>query len=97
MILEENTILSCLTPFLIVENNLMELHGNDVMSYNDLSWYLKALKKYNPGSCVDMEVNACTNQFERVFISFGACLLGFKHYRPMIFLNATHLRGQPGV
>lgn len=76
---------------------LMELHGNDATSYNDLSWYLEALKKYNPGGCVDMEVNACANQFERVFTSFGAYLLGFKHCRPMIFLNAIHLRGRSGV
>jgi len=58
---------------------------------------LGALKDSNPGSYVAMDVDTSTNQFERVFIGFGACILGFKHCRPLIFLDATHLRGHPGV
>jgi hypothetical protein len=76
---------------------LMELHGNDALSYNDLSWYLEAVKKSNPDSYVDMDVDPCSNEFQRVVIAFGACLLGFKSCRPMIFLDATHLKGRPGV
>lgn len=76
---------------------LAELYGNDAMSYDDLRWYLEALQHHNPGSYVDLEVNASTNQFERVFIALSACIRGFEYCRPMIFLDATHLKGRPGV
>ena len=76
---------------------LKEIYGDDAMSYNDLNWYLEALQKCNPGSYVAMEVNPSTNQFERVCIGFSACLLGFKHCRPLIFLDAAALKGRPGV
>ena len=76
---------------------LKEIYGDDAMSYNDLHWYLEALQKYNPGSYVALEVNGSTDQFERVCIGFGACLLGFKHCRPLIFLDAAALKGRPGV
>ena len=67
------------------------------MSYNDLSWYLEALKKSNPGSYVAMDVDPLTSQFERVCVGFSACLHGFKHCRPLIFLDAAFLKGRPGV
>lgn len=75
---------------------LKEIYRDDAMSYNDLNWYLEALQKYI-GSYVAMEVNVSTIRFERVCIGFGACLLGFKHCRPLIFLDAASLKGRPGV
>lgn len=76
---------------------LKEIYGDDAMSYNDLRWYSEALQQYNPGSYVSMDVDSSTNQFERICLAFGACLLGFKHCRPLIFLDAAHLKGRPGV
>lgn len=72
----------------------MELHGSDSMSYKDLSWYLEALKKHNPSSYIDMDVNVYINQFGRVFIGLNAC---FKHCQAMIFLNAIHFKGRSWV
>lgn len=74
--------------------SLMELHGSDSMSYKDLSWYLEALKKHNPSSYIDMDVNVYINQFGRVFIGLNAC---FKHCQAMIFLNAIHFKGRSWV
>ncbi|KAL6580481.1 hypothetical protein OROMI_008505 [Orobanche minor] len=46
------------------------------------------------GSVVSLEANKNTKHFERVFISFKACLDGFKKCRPMLFIDRTFMIGR---
>ena len=48
----------------------------------------------NPGSVYEIKADPDTNQFERFFIAFNDCLEGFQHCRPMIFIDATSLKGR---
>ena len=75
---------------------LKEIFGNEEQSYNDLVWYLKAIERSNSGSHTSLVVDGNTNQFEKVYISYEACIYGFYHCRPMIFLDATFLKGRNG-
>ena len=44
-----------------------------------------------------MDVDSNTNQFERVFVCYEACIFGFNYCRPMVFLDATFLKGRSGI
>ncbi|XP_035840398.1 uncharacterized protein LOC110914384 [Helianthus annuus] len=56
---------------------------------------MEALKKFNLGAIVEWCVLRRTGveqvEFRRVFWAFNPSILGFKHCRPMISIDATHL------
>ncbi|KAI8542103.1 hypothetical protein RHMOL_Rhmol08G0113000 [Rhododendron molle] len=56
--------------------------------------YHQACQKHNPGSHINLESDEETKQFKRLFVAFGACVQGFNHCRPLIFLDAAHLKGR---
>jgi len=71
------------------------IHGSKVSSYDLLLWYADKVSEINPGSIVTIE-NA-GELFKRAFFSFGGCLLGFKQgYRPLLFIDGTHLLAKYG-
>ncbi|KAF7112424.1 hypothetical protein RHSIM_RhsimUnG0230700 [Rhododendron simsii] len=68
--------------------------GDYVKSFSCLKWYVGAAKSTNPGSHIDLESDEETKRFKRLFVAFGACVQGFNNCRPLIFLDATHLKGR---
>ena len=74
-----------------------DIFGDEKKSYNELVWYLKALERNNLNSYSSMDVDSNTNQFERVFVCYEACIFGFNYCRPMVFLDATFLKGRSGI
>ncbi|KAL7263232.1 hypothetical protein ACSBR1_001413 [Camellia fascicularis] len=71
-----------------------DLFGAHSSSFDQLRWYSDAVMEHNPGSYINMEYDDHTHRFIRYFISFKACINGFKHYRPLLFLDATFLKGR---
>ncbi|XP_026429042.1 protein FAR-RED ELONGATED HYPOCOTYL 3-like [Papaver somniferum] len=51
------------------------------------------LSETNPGSHVVLETDN-NQKFVRLFIAFGACIHGFNYCRPLLFMDATHLRSK---
>ena len=47
----------------------------------------------NPGSVVNLEVSD-GNKFQYLFIAFAASIHGFSYCRPVISIDATHLKGK---
>ncbi|KAL8548795.1 hypothetical protein ACS0TY_007895 [Phlomoides rotata] len=77
-----------------VEAAKNKLFGSYDDSYDQLRWYCSAITSTNPGSVVALEYNNDTQRFERVFISFKACINSFKSYRPMLFVDGTFMKGR---
>nr|XP_043625642.1 uncharacterized protein LOC122597073 [Erigeron canadensis] len=67
-------------------------------SYNILPKFLMALQTFNPGTIVEWCVLEETGQdqveFRRVFWAFDPSIKGFKHCRPVISIDGTHLYGK---
>ncbi|KAL5545405.1 hypothetical protein UlMin_005092 [Ulmus minor] len=59
--------------------------GTPEQSYNLLPGYLHMLQQTNPGSI-----------FQYLFIAFAASIQGFMYCRPVINIDATHLKGKYG-
>ncbi|XP_058221430.1 uncharacterized protein LOC131331480 [Rhododendron vialii] len=47
----------------------------------------------DPESVFEIEVDTKTNRFQRLFVAFSACISGFKHLRPLLFVDGTFLKG----
>ncbi|KAL5709250.1 hypothetical protein ACHQM5_019961 [Ranunculus cassubicifolius] len=71
-----------------------EIYGGEELSYHQLEWYTRQLKATNPGSHLVLEKDHVSRKFQRLFVSFGASIVGFTHCRPVIFLDATFLKGK---
>ncbi|XP_026399026.1 uncharacterized protein LOC113294865 [Papaver somniferum] len=67
------------------------IYGDDVKSYSHLVWYIDAIRETNPGSVIKFESE--NKQFQRIFISFAACIKGYRFCRPMVYLDTTFLTG----
>ncbi|KAL5549095.1 hypothetical protein UlMin_004326 [Ulmus minor] len=67
--------------------------GTPEQSYNLLPGYLHMLMQTNPGSVVNLEVTD-GNKFQYLFIAFAASIQGFSYCRPVISIDATHLKGK---
>ncbi|KAG5515136.1 hypothetical protein RHGRI_036244 [Rhododendron griersonianum] len=68
--------------------------GDYVKSFSCLKWYVGAAKSTNPGSHIELESDEESKRFKRLFVAFGACVQGFNQCRPLIFLDAAHLKGR---
>ncbi|RZC84604.1 hypothetical protein C5167_047390 [Papaver somniferum] len=67
--------------------------GEDEKSFAYLQWFTKQLSETNTGSRVVLETDA-SQKFVRLFIAFGACIRGFNYCRPLLFMDATHLKSK---
>ncbi|KAL5581504.1 hypothetical protein UlMin_013946 [Ulmus minor] len=67
--------------------------GTPEQSYKLLPGYLHMLMDTNPGSVVNLEVSD-GNKFQYLFIAFAASIHGFSYCRPVISIDATHLKGK---
>ena len=77
-----------------VEKARGNVFGNYALSYENLRWYVDACNASNPGSCIELEYNCDTRRFLRLFVAFHACIHGFNFCRPVLFLDATFLKGK---
>ncbi|KAL5711160.1 hypothetical protein ACHQM5_021649 [Ranunculus cassubicifolius] len=73
---------------------LEDIHGSDALSYHQLPWFVDQILDTNPDSHCVLEKNAESNRFERFFISFAASIHGFRFCRPIVFVDATFLKGK---
>ncbi|KAL7248936.1 hypothetical protein ACSBR1_011168 [Camellia fascicularis] len=77
-----------------VEKARGELFGAHNISFDQLRWYSDVVLERNPESYINIEYDDHTHRFTRCFISFKACINGFKHCSPLLFLDATFLKGR---
>ncbi|KAL7240669.1 hypothetical protein ACSBR2_006339 [Camellia fascicularis] len=78
-----------------VEKARGELYSDHSVSFDQLRWYNNVVMEYNPGSYINLDFDEHnTRRFNRLFISFKACIDGFNHYRPLLFLDGTFLKGR---
>ncbi|KAI8553513.1 hypothetical protein RHMOL_Rhmol05G0021900 [Rhododendron molle] len=76
-----------------VEKGRSEAFGDYDASFDELRWYREAVKNSDPESVFEIEVDTETNRFKRLFVAFSACIYGFKHLRPLLFVDGTFLKG----
>lgn len=66
---------------------MQQINGKDHDSFDRLQWYIEAVKKSNPGTFVDVEVDQATHRFKRMFIAFGGSVAGFAHCVPVLYVD----------
>ncbi|XP_025616735.1 uncharacterized protein [Arachis hypogaea] len=76
--------MSFLVGYLLCRMNLADLTENV-----SLGTWVQLVTQPWPGS-------ADTIMFNRVFWTFPSCVEAFKHYKPLIFIDGTHLYGKYG-
>ncbi|XP_028064024.1 uncharacterized protein LOC114267217 [Camellia sinensis] len=77
-----------------VEKAMGEMYGDHAMSFDQLRWYSDYVMEKNPNSYINLDFEQNTGRFVRYFISFRAYIDGFKHCRPLLFLDGTFLKGR---
>ncbi|XP_028079644.1 uncharacterized protein LOC114281398 [Camellia sinensis] len=77
-----------------VEKARGEVYGDHATSFDQLRWYSNAVMQKNPNSYINFEFDQKIGRFVRYFISFRACIDGFNHCRPLLFLDGTFLKGR---
>ena len=73
------------------------IYGDFDESYAELPWFLAALSDANSDTVTTLKCNPRvpgTCIFNSAFWAFGSCIRGFRHYRPVISINAMHLYGK---
>ncbi|KAI8551439.1 hypothetical protein RHMOL_Rhmol06G0185700 [Rhododendron molle] len=80
--------------WLAVQKVKSSAFGDYSDSFNQLQWYRNAVLNSDPRSVFDVEWDQSTNHFLRLFVAFDACVQGFKHCRPVLFVDATFLKAR---
>lgn len=76
-----------------IENTI----GNAEYSYIQLASYFERLKATNPDTVTAIETeldDLDQTCFLYAFLSFGASIHGFRHVRPVLIVDGTHLSGK---
>lgn len=68
-----------------------DVRGSSEESFHRLPSYLHMLKKMNPHTVTEIEVDE-QNQFKYLFFALGACIEGFQAMRKVIVIDGTHLK-----
>ncbi|XP_022032921.1 uncharacterized protein LOC110934032 [Helianthus annuus] len=75
-------------------NALQLLHGNSASSFAELPIYCYNLEKANPGTVTHILTDS-EDRFEMVFVALGAAIRAFvRTLRPVIIIDAAHLKGE---
>lgn len=82
------------TIWLGVEKARGELFGDYAESFDKLRWYVEAARVSNPGSLLSLDFHPVSKEFSRMFVAFDACIKGFNYCRPILCLDAAHLKGR---
>lgn len=67
--------------------------GTTEHSYGILLGYLHLWRETNPNTMVNLETGI-ENKFMYLFIAFDASIQGFSYYRPIVSIDATHMKGK---
>ncbi|PIA57256.1 hypothetical protein AQUCO_00600177v1 [Aquilegia coerulea] len=68
------------------------INGDEAESYSHLVSYMKTLKESDPGGHMVLEIDEKTRKFNRLFIAFEACIYRFTYCRPLLLIDACHLK-----
>ncbi|KAL7253425.1 hypothetical protein ACSBR1_007874 [Camellia fascicularis] len=71
-----------------------EMFGAHFILFDQLRSYSNAVMDNNPGNYINIDHDEQNHRFERFFISCKACIDGFNHCRPLLFLDGTFLKGK---
>ncbi|XP_057248848.1 uncharacterized protein LOC125494674 [Beta vulgaris subsp. vulgaris] len=84
--------------WLAKQKAISNIFGDWEKSYQELPRYLQALKESNRGTVVYWSTiptqDPTTHIFRRVFWAFKPSISGFRHCRPLITIDGTHLYGK---
>ncbi|XP_015964954.1 uncharacterized protein LOC107488696 [Arachis duranensis] len=82
---------------------IARIYGDWDESYDQLRRYLNALQAFVPGTIVDLRTRpyyvgntldrGCV-MFHQVFWSFPSCIEAFRHCKPLVSVDGTHLYGK---
>ncbi|XP_025617251.1 uncharacterized protein [Arachis hypogaea] len=82
---------------------IARIYGDWDESYDQLRRYLSALQGFVPGTIVDLQtlpyyvgntLDRGSVMFHQVFWSFPSCIEAFRHYKPLVSVDGTHLYGK---
>ncbi|KAM7478613.1 hypothetical protein LguiA_026826 [Lonicera macranthoides] len=79
------------------QNAIETLFGNWKNSYAIMPTYLAAIAYHNEGTIYELRNNQCDDSyrvFDKNFWALSGSIEGFVHCRPIISVDATHLRGK---
>lgn len=77
------------------ERIMAAMRGSFEEGYRLLPQYCEQVKRTNPGSIASVYGNPTDNCFQRLFISFQACIYGFLNAcRPLLGLDRTYLKSK---
>ncbi|KAL7203345.1 hypothetical protein ACSBR2_016604 [Camellia fascicularis] len=77
-----------------VEKARTTTFGDFSMSYDEIRWYMDIVMSTNPGSYLRLDYNHQSGRFKRFFVAFNASIQGFRHCRPLLFIDGTFLKGK---
>ncbi|XP_028094256.1 uncharacterized protein LOC114294332 [Camellia sinensis] len=77
-----------------VEKARTTTFGDFSMSYDEIRWYMDIVMNTNPGSYLRLDYNHQSGRFKRFFVAFNASIQGFRHCRPLLFIDGTFLKGK---
>ncbi|XP_028123131.1 uncharacterized protein LOC114320217 [Camellia sinensis] len=64
------------------------------MSYDEIRWYMDIVMSTNPGSYLRLDYSHQSGRFKRFFVAFNPSIEGFRHCRPLLFIDGTFLKGK---
>lgn len=70
------------------------VHGDEEASFQKLAWYVEAVKISNPGTHCVLQLDESSGRFQRFFISYSACIQGYRWCLPMVHVDGTFLKGK---
>ncbi|XP_025639040.1 uncharacterized protein [Arachis hypogaea] len=84
---------------------IAQIYGDCEESYNNVPKLLQALQSCCPGTVCELRalsyydghlmVRDCS-MFDKVFWAFPSYVEAFKHYKPFVSINGTHMYGKYG-
>ncbi|RYQ80568.1 hypothetical protein Ahy_Scaffold1g106893 isoform A [Arachis hypogaea] len=98
-----NYTISYRKAWLAKQTSVAKVFGDWEESYQALPWWLSVMVEKIPGSVVQIETRLLYNGNEeaqgvkilhRVFWSFNPCIRAFRHCKPLVQVDGTHLYGK---
>ncbi|XP_015952508.1 uncharacterized protein LOC107477056 [Arachis duranensis] len=98
-----NYTISYRKAWLAKQKSIANVFGGWEDSYQALPWWLSVMVQKMPGSVVQIETRPLYNGNEeaqgvkilhRVFWSFNPCIRAFRHCKPLVQVDGTHLYGK---
>ncbi|XP_015964123.1 uncharacterized protein LOC107487942 [Arachis duranensis] len=105
--LDSDTVAEAIRPLVetdpSIKKSIAKVFGDWEESYQALPWWLSVMVQKMPGSVVQIETRPLFNGNEEaqgvkilhhVFWSFNPCIRAFRHCKPLVQVDGTHLYGK---